>query len=163
AFQVTAGPHTITFQGLNASGDNTAFVDAVGLNAVSSNQTPTIATPASASPNPVPGTTTSLSVLGADDGGEANLTYAWSLLSGPVPVFLNANGTNAAKNDVATFTQAGSYAFRVTITDSGGLSVTNDMTVNVQQTISSIVLSPASVTVAANGSQQFTATAKDQF
>ena len=35
------------------------------------NQPPTVAQPASATPNPVTGTTTSLSVLGADDGGEA--------------------------------------------------------------------------------------------
>ena len=35
------------------------------------NQPPTIATPATANPNPVTGTTSSLAVLGYDDGGEA--------------------------------------------------------------------------------------------
>ena len=46
---------------------------------------PTVAQPAAANPNPVTGTTTNLSVLGADDGGEANLTYTWSA-SGPAAV-----------------------------------------------------------------------------
>ena len=38
------------------------------------NAAPTVATAASATPSPVTGTTTNLSVLGADDGGESNLT-----------------------------------------------------------------------------------------
>ena len=42
------------------------------------NAAPTIALLAAASPNPVPGLTTALSVLGADDGGEASLTYTWT-------------------------------------------------------------------------------------
>ena len=42
------------------------------------NADPTVATPAAASPNPVPAFTTSLSVLGADDGTEAKLIYNWS-------------------------------------------------------------------------------------
>jgi hypothetical protein len=36
---------------------------------------PTIATPAAASPSPVTGTTTALSVLGADAAGESHITY----------------------------------------------------------------------------------------
>src|SRR5262249_46807480 len=56
-----------------------------------SNQAPTVATPATAAPSSVADTTTSLSVLGADDGGEANLTYTWSLLSGPAAVSFSAN------------------------------------------------------------------------
>ncbi len=44
---------------------------------ISTNQPPTIPSPPIASPNPVTGTSTSLSVLGADDGGESNLTYYW--------------------------------------------------------------------------------------
>src|SRR5262249_39184207 len=66
------------------------------------NQTPTVASPASANPSSVTGTSTNLSVLGADDGGEANLTYTWSLLSGPAPVFFSSNGSNASKNATAT-------------------------------------------------------------
>src|SRR5262249_44887063 len=61
------------------------------------------------------------------------------------------------------FSQAGAYTFRATITDQGGLSITSDVIVSVDQTVSSIVLTPASVTLANGGTQQFTATAKDQF
>ena len=43
----------------------------VGSSTSGGNQAPTVATPASASPNPVAGTTTNLSVLGADDTGES--------------------------------------------------------------------------------------------
>jgi hypothetical protein len=96
------------------------------------NQAPTVATAASASPNPVTSTTTHLSVLGADDNGEANLTYTWSLIgTPPAPVTFSINGTNAAKNTVATFSANGAYNFLVTITDSGGLSTTSSTTVNV--------------------------------
>ena len=41
---------------------------------------PTVATAAAASPSTVTGTTTALSVLGADDGGEANLKYTWTVM-----------------------------------------------------------------------------------
>src|SRR5262249_22931852 len=92
-------------------------------------QAPTLATAAHASPSPVAGTTTALSVLGADDGGEANLTYTWTATtvpSGTTPTF-SANGTNAAKNSTVTFNQAGSYTFQVTIKDGGGLTVTSSV------------------------------------
>jgi subtilase family serine protease len=130
------------------------------------NQPPTVATAASASPNPVTGTTTNLSVLGADDGGESNLTYTWSVSSAPagatLPTF-SVNGTNAAKNTTATFYAAGNYTFKVTITDSGGLTVTSSTTVTVQQTLTSVGVTPASVTLATGATQQFQATANDQF
>jgi hypothetical protein len=130
-----------------------------------SNQPPTVATPASASPNPVSGTSTTLSVLGADDGGEANLTYTWAALSFPPgagPTF-SANGTNAAKTTAATFTRAGSYPLAVTITDAGGLSATSTVTVVVNQTLTSITVTPPAPTVGLGGQQQFSATAVDQF
>src|SRR5262249_2430603 len=59
------------------------------------NQAPTIVPPASASPNPVAGTTAALSVLGADNAGEANLTYTWAT-SGTPPAAVNfsVNGNN---------------------------------------------------------------------
>src|SRR5262249_10170130 len=57
---------------------------------------PAVATPAAANPNPATGTTTNLSVLGADDTGEASLTYTWTTLTqptgAPAPTF-SANGT----------------------------------------------------------------------
>jgi regulation of enolase protein 1 (concanavalin A-like superfamily) len=93
---------------------------------------PTVATAAKATPNPLTGTTATLSVLGADDGGESNLTYAWSVTgTPPATVFFAANGTNAAKNTTATFTKAGVYNLLATITDGDGQSATSAVTVTV--------------------------------
>jgi hypothetical protein len=129
------------------------------------NQPPTVAQPAAASPNPVTGTTTALSVLGADDGGEAALTYTWQATaepSGASPTF-SANGPNAAKNSTVTFNRAGAYTFQVTITDAGGLTATSSVNVTVNQTITTITVTPASVTLAYGTKQQFSAQALDQF
>lgn len=126
--------------------------------------TPTVAAPASASPSPVTGTSTALSVLGADDGGEANLTYTWSLVgTPPAAVTFSANGTNAAKNTTATFTKAGVYTFRVTIQDAGGLSTTSTVSATVNQTLTTIQIAPGSATVQRRKSVQFTAAGYDQF
>ena len=54
------------------------------------------------------GTSTALSVLGADTAGESTINYTWSA-TGPGAVSFSANGTNAAKNTTATFTVAGAY------------------------------------------------------
>jgi hypothetical protein len=94
---------------------------------------PTVATAAAANPTTT-ATTTSLSVLGADAAGESNLTYTWAA-TGPAPVSFNINGTNAAKNAVATFTQSGSYTFTVTITNSLGQTTTSSVGVTVVPTV----------------------------
>jgi hypothetical protein len=128
------------------------------------NQPPTVATPAAASPGTDTGTTVNLSVLGADDGGEANLAYTWTVASGPTGVTFSTNGSNAAQDTIATFAQAGSYTFTAKITDQGGLSVTSTTaTVTVQQTPTALGLTPATATVVEGASQQFRATATDQF
>src|SRR5207237_1193432 len=140
-------------------GGNDAFVARIKFNAP-----PTIVTPASANPNPVTGTTTNLSVLGADDGGEANLIYTWATTgTSPAPVTFSANATNAAKNVVARFTKAGNYSFRVTIKDQRGLTVTSSVSVTVNQTLSSLTVAPTVAIVVTGGTQQFTLTALDQF
>jgi hypothetical protein len=126
------------------------------------NQPPTVVTPASATPGQVTGKTTSLSVLGGGGGGEAKLTYTWAS-SGPAAVTFSANGTNAAKNVTATFSQAGAYTFAATITGAGGLSVTSSVNVTVAQTLAAILVTPGTVNVQVQHKQQFTATALDQF
>ena len=69
-----------------------------------------MAVAATATPNPVTGTTCNLSVLGADDAGEANLTYTWAATgTPPAAVNFSANGSNAAKNTTAIFSKAGNY------------------------------------------------------
>ncbi len=129
------------------------------------NQPPTVAQPAAATPNPVTATTTSLSVLGTDDGGEGNLTYTWQATAKPTganPSF-SVNGTNAAKKSTVTFNRAGAYTFLVTLTDSGGLTTTSSVNVTVNQTLTSIVVTPATVTLVFGAKQQFSAQALDQF
>ncbi|MGZ6248571.1 MAG: choice-of-anchor R domain-containing protein, partial [Syntrophales bacterium] len=128
------------------------------------NFAPTVVTAAAASPNPVTGSTTALSVLGADDGGEANLTYTWATTgTPPAAVTSSVNGTNGAKNTTVTFSKAGSYSFQVTIKDQGNLTVTSSVNVTVNQTLTTITVSPASASVNTGATQQFTASAKDQF
>jgi hypothetical protein len=129
------------------------------------NTAPTVASPAAASPSIVTGTFTDLAVLGADDGGEANLLYTWSVIASPTgssPVF-SANGTNGAKATRVTFNRAGSYQFLVTIRDAAGLSTTSSAGVTVNQTITRIAVTTTSTTIHAGASRQFTATAFDQF
>lgn len=119
---------------------------------------------ASASPNPVTATATCLSVLGGDDGGEGNLTYTWATMGiPPAPVSFSVNGNNNAKSTTATFVKAGDYDFMVTITDSGGLSILSSVSVTVNQTLTTIVVGPATTTLNLGGTQQFTATGHDQF
>ncbi len=154
--------------GLEADANTTSLLNTATFDNVTISQSgvPTVATPASASPSTVTGTTTSLSVLGADDQGEAGLTYTWSTTSKPVGAAnptLSANGTNAAKATTATFTQAGAYSFTVTITDANNLSTTSSVNVTVNQTLAAISLSPSSVTLNGGSTQQFTATGSDQF
>ena len=78
------------------------------------------------------------------------------------PTF-SSNGSNASQNTTATFYRAGTYTFQVTITDPSGLTVVSSVTVTVIQTVTSISITPATVTVADGAKQQFTATALDQF
>ena len=127
---------------------------------LTANTPPTVATAAAATPSPVAGTTAVLSVLGADDGGESNLSYTWATTgTPPASVSFSANGTNAAKNTTATFTKAGNYTFQVTITDAGNLSTTSSVNVTVNQTLTTITVTPASVTLNESQTQQFSATA----
>jgi hypothetical protein len=125
---------------------------------------PTITKSASATPNPVTGKTTVLSVSASDSSGASSLTYTWSMIATPpAPVSYSANGTNAAQTTTATFSQAGSYDFQVTVSDPSGFIATSSVIVVVNQTLSSIAVNPSSATLAAGGQQPFTATAYDQF
>ncbi len=125
------------------------------------NQDPTVAAPAAAT---ALGTTqASLAVLGADDGGESNLTYTWEVLSGPAAVSISPTATNAAKSATATFTAAGSYTFRVTITDAAGANTTATVNFVVAPVLTGLVVSPGVSTVTTGVPQQFTVRGVDQF
>jgi hypothetical protein len=80
----------------------------------------------------------------------------------PQPVF-GANGTNAAKNPSVQFATWGTYRFGFTIADAGGQSVSSMVWVLVNRTVTSIVISPDNVDLPLGGTQQFAATAYDQF
>jgi autotransporter-associated beta strand protein len=111
---------------------------------------PTVATPAAATPSTITSVTTRLSVLGADDAGEADLTYTWAA-TGPGSVSFIGNGRNASKTTTAIFTAAGTYTFTVTISDAGQRSVTSSVSVTVAATPTTIA---GEGTMAAGSSQQ---------
>jgi autotransporter-associated beta strand protein len=157
---ISMGPSALV--GLASTSDAATRLNRVEFTDVAvSNAAPTVASPASA-PASVAGTTAVLTVLGADDHGEAHLDYRWSA-QGPAAVTFSANGTNAAKSSVATFSKAGAYTLTATVTDSGGLSATSAVSVTVSQTLTAIAVSPATATVVAGTTRQFTAAGTDQF
>lgn len=142
-----------------------SFRPTLSVSLVPPNQAPTVAQGAAAASN-AGGTSVGLSVLGADDGGEANLTYTWSVTSMPdgasAPTF-NAIGTNAAKETTAILSQAGAYTFTVSIGDTAGLAATSTVNMRVDQRLTSLEVSPTSASVSAGATQQFTALGFDQF
>lgn len=168
----TAGTQTLTMNGTvyiglaDTAHNNTRLNKSTFDNVTVSNFAPTVATAAAASSNPVTGTTSTLSVLGADDHGEPNLTYTWAATTLPAgantPTF-SANGTNAAKSSIATFSAPGSYQFTVTIADSAGLSITSSISVTVNSTPTTITLAPSPAWVGTSDSVQLSATVLNQF
>ena len=113
-----------------------SFVTITGTYGAPDPAAPTVADPAAATPSTVSGTTTNLTVLGADLAGESNLNYTWSTTgTPPASVSFSTNGTNAAKSTVATFSKAGTYSFTVTITNALGYSVYSGVDVTVNQTL----------------------------
>jgi hypothetical protein len=153
---------TVTANGITSS--------AVSLTTpyVAGDAAPTVATGATALPSTIVGTTTSLSVLGADTdgGGESNLTYTWTIASAPTGVStpsFSVNGTNSAKSTTATFHHAGSYTFTVVITDSSGLSTVSSVSVAVNQTLTSVTVSPTLANITSGQTKQIKATGLDQF
>ena len=153
AFVWSATGGTITSAGLftvSASGTSctvTAKVGSVsGTAAVSvlGNAAPTVASSIVVNGNlPVTGTTAALSVMGADDRGESNLVYNWSVLTSPTggSAAFGLNGTNGAKTTTMTFTKAGTYGVSVRIVDAGGLSVTTTTSFVVQPAFAGFRLS----------------------
>jgi hypothetical protein len=166
---ITVDPSDGSFWAANeyATSDTTSQANwgtAIANFTVSAATPPTIST-ISASPSPVTGTTTVLSVTASDPNQGGTITsYTWSVKSGPSGVtFDSNNGTSNGASVTATFTQAGSYTFLVTVNESLGASNTATVDVTVQQTLTSITVTPATTAVADGKTKQFSATALDQF
>jgi regulation of enolase protein 1 (concanavalin A-like superfamily) len=159
---IPPGTYTLAAVANGVTSDPTTFT----ISTTDPNTGPTVNTAAHAAPVPVTGTTTVLSALGDDDNGEANLVYTWHTTSSPsgsqLPSF-SVNGSNAAKDTTVTFHHVGSYTFRVTMTDAGGLSITSTVSVTVTATMTSLTVSPAKSTITSGGTQQLSAQALDQF
>jgi hypothetical protein len=123
------------FYTASSSGTATLTATSGGKSAAAAivvNSPPTVAAVATATPAVVSGSSTQLTVLGADDGGEAALSYAWATTGvPPAAVAFSANNSNAAKNSTATFTKSGNYAIQATISDVGTLAVTSSLAVEV--------------------------------
>jgi hypothetical protein len=162
----SAGPGYDLVTGLGSPYANLVVGGLVNYGSSSSSSGPTVATAASASPSTVTGTTTGLTVLGSDPAGASSLTYSWAVTASPsgakAPTY-SLNGTNGASSTTATFYMAGNYTFTVTIKDSSGLTTTSSVNVTVNQTQTSIGVTPSTTSVADGKTQQLTATALDQF
>ncbi|MCK6472053.1 MAG: S8 family serine peptidase [Planctomycetes bacterium] len=97
------------------------------------NLAPSISSGPWADPNPVklPSSTT-VSVIASDpDNGPLALKYTWSKVSGPGTVSFSPNGTTGSAISTATFSAAGAYVLRVSVSD-GTATVTSDTDVTVQ-------------------------------
>lgn len=130
------------------------------------NDPPTVVSAAAAAESTVTGTGTVLSVLGDDDLGESNLRYTWSattLPSGAAAPTFSVNGTNVAKTTTVSFSKAGTYVLTARISDASNAFVTSSVTVMVDQTFTSVLVSPGSATLSLGAAKQFTASARDQF
>ena len=83
--------------------------------------------------------------------------------AGPQPVTFGNNGNNAASNTTATFGAAGNYILTATLTNVSGNKATSSTNVLVSQTLTSITVTPSSVTLPLKGTQSFAAAGTDQF
>jgi regulation of enolase protein 1 (concanavalin A-like superfamily) len=157
----TTGTVMVTATSSGGSVEGTAQVGVGGA----VNPPPQVTQPAAASPNPVTGTTATLTVAADDDGGAVNDQFGASATTVPdgvpSPVF-SANGTNDAATTIVTFAGSGLYSLRVSISD-GTLSVTSAVSVDVRPTPTALTVSPGPITLPLGAKARFTGTVNDQF
>ena len=106
-------------------------------------------------------------MLGADDGGEVNLRYTWTVTQGPAnssSTVFTENGTNAAKNTTVIFPAAGVYTFEAVCTDTlDASSAPSYVTVEVVAAASRVSITPPSAFVMPGATLTFSAALVDQF
>ncbi|MBA3935992.1 MAG: RHS repeat-associated core domain-containing protein [Planctomycetes bacterium] len=124
------------------------------------------ATPPTASPATITGTTTTLACAGSDTFPET-LQYAWTATAVPsngTAAFAGSNGTNSAKQIQVTVTRIGSYTFACTLTNHLGLTcAAGSVTVTAVATATQLTIAPSSATLNPLVTQLFTASVNDQF
>src|SRR5262249_817715 len=125
---------------------------------------PTVASPAKAASATVTGTSTTLSVRGSDAAGEPSLTYAWSTVgTPPAAVTFRANGTNAAPDTPVPPARPGPPPVRLTTPNPPPPTLPSAVPLPEKPPLPRLSLSPAQATVVNGTTQQFKATALDQF
>ena len=112
-------------------------------------------------PSPVDGSKAQGTVEAVDDDGEPALKYTWSAMNPPALVTFTPNGTNAAKATVITFAGVGRYLLRVDVADARDNVAAEFVTVEVRQGLASLVVSPASPTLAPGAAQAFSVAGRD--
>jgi hypothetical protein len=123
---------------------------------------PVVIEAAAATPAPVQGTSTVLTVRADDPQGESALTYTWTA-TGPGKVAFSDNSNNDAKNTTVIFTKSGHYAFTALIQNRAGGSVTSTVELDVHPRLNDIEVMPSMAAVPVGTTVQFTTTAFDQF
>jgi len=126
-----------------------------------------------ASPTTLDGTTgatSSLSVTAHDaTAGGSDLSYSWSVFSEPSGVQNPTFSASTSTTTNVTFHAAGTYIIQIAVSNPGGTVSSgtagepNNVTITVNQTATSISMSPATASLVDGTSQQFTATELDQF
>src|SRR5207253_2768980 len=81
----------------------------------------------------------------------------------PAGVSFSPNGATGVSSTTVTFGAVGTYQFQVTVRDPNNLTATGYVSVTVSPVLTYIFVAPANVTLAPGASQQFSATAQDQF
>ncbi|MDX2108742.1 MAG: putative Ig domain-containing protein [Verrucomicrobiota bacterium] len=139
----------------------------VSLEGAVENQAPVISVNLAASPATVTGNQTTLSLTATDGNGDP-LTVTWSSTSAPAGSTPTGTGDSNATSGVGaskviTFPGTGTYKFNALVTDGIATVVSNEVTVTVTSTASTIAVSPATATVWPNFTGVFEAIIKDQF
>jgi len=118
------------------------------------------------------GLTANLTAAAIDSSpGAGSMNYSWTLESGPGSISVTPNNGTTANNAVVTFSQAGTYVLRCTITDNFASEFADTPSTTVAQNLTSLTVCPAnmtsncpaSITVQTFQPQQFVAVGADQF
>ena len=160
---LSAGSHTITATYTGSGGES--LDTSTASRQITASTAPTEQTAEAdgyASSYTVSSTSVNLSIADTDAG----VTYSWAATpetAGRRRAHVQRQRLQHGVNPTATFSQAGAYLFTATIANAQGLAATSQVTVTVNQEPTSIVLSPALVSVPAGGTQTMAATEEDQF